>query len=128
MCIWNVHDFPAFGLFAGCVTKGHKRCPPCGPTTESCSFKKLKKIIYCDNQCYLLRNHPYQRNKNVFNGETEIRNAPPQVLALNTIKWAQEQKLWLKGPRNQPSGKLDPVHKNGIKCLSNMLQLPYWEV
>jgi hypothetical protein len=23
MCIWNVHDFPAYGLFASCVTKGH---------------------------------------------------------------------------------------------------------
>ncbi len=29
MCIWNVHDFLAYGLFASCVTKGHIQCPPC---------------------------------------------------------------------------------------------------
>jgi len=128
MCIWSVHDFPAFGLFTGCVTKGHKGCPPCGPTTKCRTSKKLKKIIYCYNHCYLPRNHPCQRNKSAFNGETEIRNAPTQVFASNTIKWAQERKLWLKGPRNRIGGKLDPIHKNGIKCLSKMFQLPYWEV
>jgi hypothetical protein len=76
MCIWSVHDFPAFGLFARCVTKGHKGCPPCGLAMESHSSKKLKKIIYCGNRHYLARNHPYQCNKNVFNGATKIRNAP----------------------------------------------------
>jgi hypothetical protein len=76
----------------------------------------------------LPKNHPYQPNKSAFNGKTKIMNAPTKVSASNTIKWAQEQKLWLKGPRNQTGGKLDPIHKNGIKCLSNMFQLPYWEV
>jgi hypothetical protein len=33
MCIWSVHDFLAFGLFARCVTRGHKGFPPCGLTT-----------------------------------------------------------------------------------------------
>ncbi len=33
MCIWSVHDFLAFWLFARCVTKGHKGCPPRGPIT-----------------------------------------------------------------------------------------------
>jgi hypothetical protein len=33
MCMWSIHDFPAYGLFAGCVTKGHVGCPSCGPTT-----------------------------------------------------------------------------------------------
>jgi hypothetical protein len=27
MCIWNIHDFLAYGLFAGCVTKGPVECP-----------------------------------------------------------------------------------------------------
>jgi hypothetical protein len=33
MCIWSVHDFPAYGLFASCVTKGHVGCPPCALAT-----------------------------------------------------------------------------------------------
>ncbi len=34
MCMWNLHNFPPYGLFVGCVTKGLMGCPPCGPTTE----------------------------------------------------------------------------------------------
>jgi hypothetical protein len=30
MCIWSVYEFPDYGLFASCVTKGHIGCPPCG--------------------------------------------------------------------------------------------------
>ncbi len=31
MCMWNIHVFPGYGLFASCVTKGHIGCPPCDP-------------------------------------------------------------------------------------------------
>lgn len=34
-CVWNIHDFLTYGLFARCVTKGHMGCPHCGPTTEA---------------------------------------------------------------------------------------------
>jgi hypothetical protein len=40
-----VHDFPIYGLFVGCVNKGHAGCPPCGPTSNFHSSKKLKKMI-----------------------------------------------------------------------------------
>jgi hypothetical protein len=36
-------------------------CPPCGPSTESWSSRKLKKVVYYGSCCYLPRNHPYQR-------------------------------------------------------------------
>jgi hypothetical protein len=128
MCKWSVHDFLAFRLFARCVTKGHKGCPPCDPTTKSRSSKKLKKIIYCGSHHYLPKNHPYWCNKNDFNDKTIIRNAPTWVFTSDTIKWTQEQELWLKWPKNRVGGKLDPIQKNGIKCLSSMFKLPYWEV
>jgi hypothetical protein len=44
--MWSIHDFLAYGLFAGCVTKGCVGWPPCGPTTESCFSKKLKTKLY----------------------------------------------------------------------------------
>ncbi len=31
MCTWSIHDFLAYGLFAGCVTKRQVDFPPCGP-------------------------------------------------------------------------------------------------
>jgi hypothetical protein len=39
-----------------------------------------------------------------------------------------EWEEWLQGPRNQVGKKFHPTHKNGIKQLSIMFQLPYWEV
>jgi len=41
MCIWSIHDFPTYNLFASCVMKGHVGCPLCGPTMKSCSSKKI---------------------------------------------------------------------------------------
>ena len=35
MLIFCIHDFPAYGMVAGCVTKGYLGCPVCGPNTIS---------------------------------------------------------------------------------------------
>lgn len=45
MCMWNIHDFPAYGLFVGCVTKGLVGCPPCGPTIKYRHSRKFKKVV-----------------------------------------------------------------------------------
>jgi hypothetical protein len=29
--MWTIHDFPVYGLVMGCVIKGYKGCPICGP-------------------------------------------------------------------------------------------------
>jgi hypothetical protein len=89
-CIWGVHDFLMYGLFASCVMKGHVKCPPCGLATYSHSSKKLKKMIFCGSCHYLPRSHPYQCNKHVFNGEIEMRVPPTQVSTLDIVKWAKE--------------------------------------
>jgi hypothetical protein len=33
--LWTIHDFPAYGIVARCVTKGYKSCPICRPQTIS---------------------------------------------------------------------------------------------
>jgi hypothetical protein len=90
MCIWSVHDFLVYGLFASCVTKGHVGCLPCGLTTYFHSSKKLKKMILCGSCHYLPRSHLYQRNKIAFNGEIEMRGPPTRVSTLDIVKWAEE--------------------------------------
>jgi hypothetical protein len=57
MCMWGIHDFLTYGLFVGCVTKRHVDFPPCGPSTEVQSSKKLNKMVYCGLRRYLPRNH-----------------------------------------------------------------------
>jgi hypothetical protein len=43
MCMWSIHNFPAYGLFTGCVTKSHVGCPPCDLATKSRSSRKFFK-------------------------------------------------------------------------------------
>ncbi len=126
-CIWNVHDFLMYGLFASCVMKRHVECPPCGLATYSHSSKKLKKMVLCGSCHYLPRSHPYQHNQKKFNGEIEMRGPPTWVSTSDIVKWAEEWELWVQGPRNQTGAKHDLIHKNGIKRLNSMLQLPYSE-
>jgi hypothetical protein len=46
MLLFTIHDFPGYGLVAGCTTKGAKRCPICGKNTKTRRSRYLKKIIY----------------------------------------------------------------------------------
>jgi hypothetical protein len=64
------HNILTYGLFVGCVTKGLVGHPHCGPTIKFQSSTKLKKVVYCRNSHYLLRNHPYWQAQGAFNGET----------------------------------------------------------
>jgi hypothetical protein len=97
MCSWSIHDFLAYGLFAGCVTKGLAGCPTCGPTTKSWYSKKSRKS-FCGNQQYLPQTHPYQWAQNAFNEETKNKVMLVRVIASHTMKWGKERKVWLQGP------------------------------
>jgi hypothetical protein len=66
MCMWNIHNFMAYGIFVRCVTKGLVVWSPCGLATE----KKFKKVVYYGSCRYLLRNHSYRHAWSAFNGET----------------------------------------------------------
>jgi hypothetical protein len=41
ICMWNIHDFPTYDLFLGCVTKRQVGCSPCGVATKFQSSKKI---------------------------------------------------------------------------------------
>lgn len=97
MCIWSVHDFLVYELFASCVKKGHVNCLPCGLATYFHSSKKLKKMILCGSHHYLPKSHLYQRNKNAFNGENEMKGP---------LTWYLHQTL-LNGQKNENCGYKD---------------------
>ena len=71
--MWSIHDFPAYGLLAGQVTKGYRGCPLCGPHVSTRRSKSLGKNVYLGHRRYLAMHHPYRRLKNSFDGEiTEV--------------------------------------------------------
>ena len=74
--MWSIHDFPAYGLLAGQVTKGYKGCPPCGPHVSTRRSKYLEKNVYLGHHRYLAMHHPYRRLKSSSDGE-EDRRGPP---------------------------------------------------
>ncbi len=79
MRMWNIHDFPTYDLFIGCVTKGHIGCLPCGPNTKACFVRKLKEMVYIKACKYLPCNHPYRQAQTTFKGITETRSTPIRV-------------------------------------------------
>jgi hypothetical protein len=61
--MWTIHDFPALGLVSGCVTKGYKACPNCGPNTIARYSKPMQKMTYTGHRRLLGRSHPYRKKK-----------------------------------------------------------------
>jgi len=68
ICMWSIHDFPAYGLFARCHAKGYMACPLCGPNVDTQHSSHLKKNVYQGHGHYLGIDHPYWRDRVSFNG------------------------------------------------------------
>ena len=128
MLIFCTHDFPAYGMVAGVVTKGYIGCPICGPNTVSRRSQFLKKNVY-DNQArrHLPIGHPLRSNTRDFHGAPEFRTAPPRVTGEEVIAYAEHRQRWLDGG-GQPGAPGDPVRTTGVKRRSILFRLPYWEV
>lgn len=136
LLMWTISDFPAYGLISGLCCKGYKGCPCCGPSTEARMAKtgellpdrttRGSKIVYGGIRRYLARHHPYRRNKR-FNGEHEYRAKPPVVTGVDVIRYAAWRQSYLD-LGGKEDGKYDPVHTTGVKRLSALFELPYWQV
>jgi hypothetical protein len=44
--MWTIHDFPIYALVVGCVTKGYKGYPVCGPSIVVRYSKHMRKMVY----------------------------------------------------------------------------------
>ena len=136
LLMWTISDFPAYKLISGLCCKGYKGCPYCGPDTDACMAKigdvlhnrivRGSKIVYGGICRYLLRNHPYHRNRR-FNGMLENREAPQIQTSqdiIHAIAWRQSY-LDLGGQENGPD---DPIFITVVKRLSALYELYYWQV
>ena len=125
--MWTCHDFPAYGLVAGCVTKGYKGCPICGKNTISRRSNALKKNVY-DSQYrrWLPAGHHWRTNTTSFNGAVEHRGPPEPIQVAEILRWGNLRDAFtLRGgiPRAE-----DPAREFGIKRVSALFSLPYWAV
>ena len=127
--MWCIHDYPAYGLVSGQVTKGYRGCTECGPNVSTRRSAVLGKNLYLGHRRYLSWSHPYRRMRRAFDG-TEERRAPPCPLTGRDImRHGHGRERWLNASRdNKPGGENDPVHQTGVKRLSALYALPYWQV
>lgn len=93
--IWNIHDYLAYGLFAGCQIKGYMTCPLCGPNVDTRWSSHLKKNVYLGQRHYLVRHHPYRKNRVNFNGLVEHRRAPIWMPLSDFPRRVKEKEEWL---------------------------------
>lgn len=129
LLLWCMHDFPAYGLTSGQVTKGYRACTECGPDVTTRRSKALGKNVYVGHRRYLSRWHPYRRLKQAFDGQQEYRPPPPILTGCDIKGYAQERVSFLQESQGRRGGgEGDPIHRTGVKRLSALYLLPYWQV
>lgn len=127
--MWCIHDYPAYGLVSGQVTKGYKGCTECGPNVTTRRSAALGKNLFLGHRRYLSMSHPYRTQGRAFDGTEEWRAPPCPLTGQDIMRHAQGREMWLNASRdNKPGGENDPVHQTGVKRLSALYALPYWQV
>ena len=127
MLIWTIHDYPAYTLISGQSGKGYAGCPICGEGTFVEHSREAQKTVFLGNRRWLRPNHRWRAARVAFNGRPNHDAAPPRQSGLTVRQrgaW-RESFLQLGG---HPHSKHDPVKKTGVKKVSILFQLPYWEV
>lgn len=125
--LWTIHDFPAYGIVAGCVTKGYRGCPICAENTISRRSRALHKNVYDDqHRRWLPAGHPWRSNLHDFNGSPEYNGPPRRVTSSDILRWGHLRESFVHRGGGQPSE--DPVRRFGIKRVSSLFKLPYWKV
>ncbi|WVZ89967.1 hypothetical protein U9M48_036312 [Paspalum notatum var. saurae] len=77
--LWSIHDFLAYGIFAGWSVYGTLTCPICGADTRCFRLEFGGKICYFDcHRCWLPSDHIFKGKKNTFRKDTICYDEPPK--------------------------------------------------
>jgi hypothetical protein len=80
--LWLIHDFMAYGIFAGWRVHGRLTCPICGSDTDYFCLTAGGKISYFDcHRRWLPLKHPFKMQKDGFRKDTVIKKGPPKCLS-----------------------------------------------
>ena len=127
--MWCIHDYPAYGLVSGQVTKGYKGCTECDPNMTTRRSAVLGKNLFLEHQRYLSMSHPYRTLGRTFDGTEEWRAPPYLLTGQDIMRHAHGRERWLNASKdNKVGGENDPVHQTGVKRLFVLYALPYWQV
>ena len=84
-------------------------------------------MLYLGHRRYLPQEHRFRRAKVAFNGEQEWQEAPERLGGEEIRRLGEERELYISNGGAEDVDD-DPVKSHGIKRLSVLFELPYWEV
>lgn len=125
--LWTINDYPAYTLVSGQSGKGYASCPICGEATSAEHSREAQKTVFLGHRRWLNADHRWRNARAAFNGHPNHDPKPCRQSGL-TVKqrgaW-RDSFLDLGGRKNSRD---DPVKKTGVKRVSILYDLPYWEV
>ena len=76
--LWSIHDFPAYGMFAGWSTHGIFACPQCMCDSNAYQLRKGHKATWFDcHRRFLPVDHPFWIQENAFRKGKVVQEGPP---------------------------------------------------
>ncbi|KAM3328792.1 hypothetical protein ACQJBY_026114 [Aegilops geniculata] len=85
--LWSVHDFPAFGMFAGWSTHGKLACPECLSDSKSFTLPHGRKACWFDcHRRFLPPDHEFRTQANSFRKDTIVLEGPPRRLTGEEVR------------------------------------------
>jgi len=80
MLIWTINDFPSYGMLSVWGTHRKLACPHCMEHSKAFRLHHGGKNSWFDShRRFLLNDHAFRRNKNVFKkGEVDMDPPPPK--------------------------------------------------
>jgi hypothetical protein len=119
--LWSIHDYLAYGKFAGLCVHGRLNCPICMDDTDAFRLQHGKKVPFFDcHQIFLSSNHSFRNDTRSFLKGKTIRKGPPKrTFRADIIKVLDELKESENGVFEGYSENHNWTHKS---CLC---ELPY---
>jgi hypothetical protein len=127
--MWTIHDFPGYATIGGFSHQGYTACSWCGPNLGVEHSQELGKQTYGGTRRWLPENHMYRsaEMKDHFDGKVEVREIPSAVSVEEQLCCTQEYQAW-RDAKNRAGASRDPSKVHGVKRVSILNRLPYWEV
>ncbi|XP_059631038.1 uncharacterized protein LOC132273939 [Cornus florida] len=125
--IWTIHDFPAYAMTSGWMTKSYMACPNCNKHTCSCYLSHGKKICYLGARIFLSSEHAYRKRYKQFNGQKEERQPPKQLTGDDILEQLNliPEVRFRKGPNNKKRTRVKEELNWTKKSI--FFELPYWK-
>ena len=127
MLIWTINDYPAYTLILAQSGKGYSGCPICGEETFVDHSMEARKTVFLGNMRWLKEDHHWRASRAAFDGLPNHDPTPPRQSGV-TI---QLRGAWLESflqLGGRPNSRYDPVKTTGVRRISVLYELPYWEV